>query len=148
MWCSSFRVWTTFGSHHDVQFYPLSWKRHEFVANCNQIKLHCAWIECFLYSLACGEHLGLLSSLAIVNSAPVNMDVQASLSGSDCRSLPRSSGSGSYGMLFLGLLLEPPLRLPQGCSLVNLTTQSDLRYLPVSNRSIIKHFFYRTGTID
>lgn len=110
--------------------------RHDFVANCNRIKLHCAHIECFLYSLSCGEHVGSLPSLAIVNSAPVNTDVQASLSGSDCR----SSGSGSYGMQFLSLLLEPPLGFPYGCSLANLTTQSDLRYLPVSNRSIIKCF--------
>lgn len=70
-----------------------SFKCYKFIIHYSWIKFHCAYAPYFLPSSADG-YLSWLYVLTVVNSALINMGVQASL-----RSVPRSGVAGSAVVL-------------------------------------------------
>lgn len=77
-----------------------SFKCYKFIIHYSWIKFHYAYAPYFLPS-STDEHLSWLYVLTVVNSALINMGVQASLG-----SVPRSGVAGSAVVLFLGRSLH------------------------------------------
>jgi hypothetical protein len=65
-----------FTEHEVLQFHPFTYKQHNFILLYSWIKLCCLYIPHFLIHLSVVGHLGCFQSLAIVNSAAVNMGAQ------------------------------------------------------------------------
>jgi hypothetical protein len=115
-----------FTEHEVLQFHPFTYKQHNFILLYSWIKLCCLYIPHFLIHLSVVGHLGCFQSLAIVNSAAINMGVQVALWYPGLHSsiyMLRSGIAGSYDS-FLFVFWGTSMLLSIVIALIYITTNS------------------------